>query len=358
MRSSAIPSEKIPEALAVTWEYNRCVVPEYTNWDRYIALARLGGIAIVAEYNGALLDVVNDPCPLGYDIDEQLDILFGGTSMREPMGREYRASLLFMTEKASNRRGSRLYQRYAEALAHSPADYFRIRDCDGMFRFYLNAAIACNDSENWLSEPEYRALMEVAATLYDSVAFHKHRAEGEICNVFAYADPQLRQDAYRANREVLWALDANWSHRPDRRAAVQFCRFVGGPIHLMMRRYRFVEDGLMAGRPETQAVIDEARKNFKLWYRSDPRTAEDFEERYTQVMTLQDRLLFDGFAEMLERPDEEKCPDCIRKEFYGTAELGEFSGVGLCPACRERWGDHLRTIADRAGAVLPLSPPR
>jgi hypothetical protein len=36
-----------------------------------------------------------------------------------------------------------------------------------------------------------------------------------------------------------------------------------------MRRYRFVEDGLMIGKPETTAVVKQARQHFKLWNRVD-----------------------------------------------------------------------------------------
>jgi len=38
---------------------------------------------------------------------------------------------------------------------------------------------------------------------------------------------------------------------------------------MMMRRYRFVEDGLMIGRPETDHVIAQTRQHVKLWNRVD-----------------------------------------------------------------------------------------
>lgn len=37
--------------------------------------------------------------------------------------------------------------------------------------------------------------------------------------------------------------------------------------HMSMRRYRFVNDGLVLGIPETHAVVDDARASVKLWYR-------------------------------------------------------------------------------------------
>lgn len=312
-------------------------------------------VAIVAEYDGYLVDVLEDSRTLGYDLDEQFDILFDSSSIRDDMGREFRASILFSTEKASQRRGSELYRRYANALAYSPADYLRIRDCDGLFRFYTAAAIACNDRDNWLTESENRVLMEFPGTLYDATAFYKHRAEGEVCNLFAYVDADLRASIFQTYREVLWALDTTWGRIPDRRWAINFVRLVGGPVHMMMRRYRFVEDGMMVGRPETAHVVDETRRNVKLWYRSDPSTGTTVDERYDAVMAKRDRVLFDGLAAMLERPDEEQCTDCRRRQFYGTGDLEAFSGVELCGSCRHRWSNWMTTIAERAADVLPLS---
>lgn len=356
-QGTGVPPERIPEALAMSWEYNRCVIPEFTNWDRYIALARLVGIAVVAEYDGNLVDILADGPVLGFDLDEQLELLFGSGAILDEMAREYRSSLLFMTEKSSQRRGSALFRRYADSLARDPADYLRIRDCDGLFRFYLAASIACNDSENWLTESENRCLGEMAVLLYDAAAFHKHRAEGEICNAFAYADPELRSMTYRINREILWALEPTWAKMPDRRCALSFVRFVGGPIHIATRRYRYVEDDLMVGRPETAEVVDQTRRNAKLWYRNDPKSGGTEPERYEQVMRWGGRILFPGFADMLTRDENERCSACQRHSFYGTSELSSFSGVELCEGCRKNWGEYLLCMRDRAGEVLPLSPP-
>ncbi|MFE9428288.1 hypothetical protein ACFYNO_35655 [Kitasatospora sp. NPDC006697] len=338
------------ETLTHTWEYNRCVVPEFRNWERYVALARLGAVAIVAEVFGDLVDVLSDRPILGYDIDGLLDELFGDGQVREAMGREYRASLLIMTEKSTGRRGSELMRRYTEALAHSPSDWFRLRDCDGMFRFYVAAAIACNDDDAWLSETDNRIITEIGEVLYDAVAFHKHQAEGEIHNTFAYAGADQREDAYRSYRQALWDLDVRWSRTTAGRCAVNFARFVGGPIHLMMRRYRFVEDGLCLGAPRDVHIVEEARRNAKLWYRIDADTSTPEEQaRYQAVLAQADRVLFPGMAEMLERPEGEKCPDCLRRRSYGAERAGGFGGVDLCPGCRTNWQDHLHTFPSRTG---------
>jgi hypothetical protein len=357
LHDCGLPPARRAEALAHTWEYNRCVVPEFTNWDRYIALARLGAVAIVAEVFGDLVDVLSKAPVLGYDIDQQLDILFGGSAVREDMGREYRASLLMMTEKSTGRRDTELMRRYVDALAHSPQDWFRLRDCDGMFRFYVAAAIACNDDDAWLTEEENRLITEIGEVLYDAVAFHKHRAEGEIHNTYAYAGTEIREDAYRAYRQTLWALDTRWSRATAKRCAVNFTRFVGGPIHQMMNRYRFVEDGLMVGKPETTDVVDGARQNTKLWYRIDADTAAPTgKERYAAVMEQADRVLFPGMADMLNRPEHDKCPHCRRRSSYGAETAGRFEGVDLCSTCRTRWRDHLRSIPDRAAPALAAAP--
>lgn len=81
--------------------------------------------------------------------------------------------------------------------------------------------------------------------MYNVVAFYKHRAEGETNS--AYVDPGLREEAFRKFREVLWALEVAWGKDPARRCVVNFLRPFGGPIHMMMRRYWFVEDGLVMG---------------------------------------------------------------------------------------------------------------
>ncbi|MFE4663787.1 hypothetical protein ACFRI7_03035 [Streptomyces sp. NPDC056716] len=349
LQGIALPPERRAEALACAWEYNRCVVPQFTNWERYIALARLCEIAIVAEVFGDHVDVLSDGPLLGHDVDALLDILFGQGPIREEMAREYRCCLLMMTEKSTGRRDTPLIRRYIEALASSPQAWFRLRDCDGLSRFYIAAAIACNDEDAWLSEEENQLLAEIGVVLYDAVAFHKHRAEGEIHNTYAYAGAEERTYAYSTYREVLWALDTHWSRSAAGRSAVNFVRLVGGPIHQMMRRYRFVEDDLMVGRPETGDVVSETRNNVKLWYRldADPAPADD-KARFEAVMAQADRVLLPGMAELLERPERDRCPDCRYRDSYGAEAAGKFGGVELCSACRTRWHDHLHSFPERA----------
>lgn len=354
-----LPRDEVIEMLACTWEYSRCVVPEFTNWERYIALARLGVTTVLAELRGELVDLTaDDTLVAGYDLDELLDTLFGGTAVHDQMSRELRMSVLFSAEKASGRRSSLLFRHFVDALARSPEDYLRLRACDALIRFYLAGAIACNDSEDWLTEDQWELMAELTTIRYDIVSFYKHRAEGEICNTFAYADPALRSEAYRTYREALWALEEAWCHTVAGRAVLNVARYMGGPIHMMMRRYRFVEDGAMIGKPETAEVIDETRRNVKLWYRNEvndrPPPARD--ERYQAVMDQADRLLIAGAADQLRRSDEDKCPHCRYRLSYGAEGMGTFGGVELCAGCRKVWGEHLLSIGERAAAVLPLAP--
>lgn len=360
LKLSGLASGKVAEVLTCAWEYIRCVVPEFTNWERYLALCRLTIVGIVAEFRGELVDVISDRPILGYDLDELLDTLFGGTAVHDVMAREYRSFLLFTTEKARGETDSELLRRFVSALAYSPADYFRIRECDALARFYIAAAMACNDTtSDWPSDEEYRAVSEIADAMYDAVAYYKHRAEGEICNTFAYADPKLREQIYHGHREVLWALDATWARSPQRRCAINFARFFSGPIHMMMRRYRFVEDGLVVGKPETERVVNQTRRNVKLWYRIDVASDTSVADaRYEAVMAQQERLLFPGFAEMLNRPDEDKCPQCRHRNSYGAEAIGRFGGVELCDPCKTDWHAYLVTFPTRAKKSLHLSPGR
>ena len=66
-----VQREKIAEIITQSWELNRCIVPEFSNWDRYMALTRLGVIAYVADYTGRAIDVVDDGPWIGYDIEKE-----------------------------------------------------------------------------------------------------------------------------------------------------------------------------------------------------------------------------------------------------------------------------------------------
>jgi hypothetical protein len=198
---------------------------------------------------------------------------------------------------------------------------------------------------------------ELADTMYDAVAHYKHRAEGETNSTFAYAVPSLREESFRQNREALWALDVSWTRTRERRHTINFLRYFAGPIQMMMRRYRFVEDNLTIGRPEDEQVVDQTRQSVKLWYRND-RTPETgaVDARYETILAQKDRLLFPGLAEMLNRPLVDRCPQCRRRASYGAEAMREFGGVKLCDSCQTDWNTHLLSFSARVREVLPLSP--
>ncbi|MGW1373143.1 hypothetical protein ACWD6P_02545 [Streptomyces sp. NPDC002446] len=356
LQGTDLPEEIRAETRACAWEYIRCVVPEFTNWNRYVALTRIIIIGIVAEFHGGMVDIINGRQPLGYDLDELLDTLFEGTPANESMAREYRTFLVITAEKASENRNSELFRRYVNALAQSPRDWFRLRDCDALARFTMAAALTCNDlDDEWFSEEEFHILTELGDTLYDAVAYYKHRAEGETNSTFAYVGGDLRSECYRRCREVLWALDAAWAPSRARRHAVNFLRYFGGPIHMMMRRYRFTEEDLTIGRAETERVVRQTRGNFKLWYRVDANDTSLPEHHLDEVASQQDRLFFPGFLTMLENAQSPRCPRCRYRTFYGAEASGRFGGVELCRECREEWRNYLMTFPDRAAQVLPIT---
>jgi len=352
---SGLPDEVVAETLACAWEYVRCVIPQFTNWDRYLAFTRVIVIGIIAEFRGHLVDVVSDGHPLGYDLDELLDTVFKGTPGHEEMAREYRAFLLVTADKSSDRRDSELFRRYVNALARSPRDWFRLRDCDALARFTIAAALACNDfDDTWFDEEEFQVLTELGDTLYDAVAYYKHRAEGETNSTFAYVGRELRNESYRRCREVLWALDAAWAHSPEHRPVVNFLRYFGGPIHMMMRRYRFTEEDLTIGLPEDEDVVTQTRRNVKLWNRVDVTGRSVHDVRYATVVARSEELMFPGLAEALEESVVGHCEDCRHRLSYGAEGLGRFGGVELCDRCREEWQAYLRSFPTRAAAVFPV----
>ncbi|TLS25786.1 hypothetical protein PpBr36_06879 [Pyricularia pennisetigena] len=259
------------EAYACAWEYTRCVIPQYTNWDRYVAFMRTIIIGIIAEFRGELVDVAGSDSIMGcYSLSAVLDALFEGTPGHALMVREYKTFLLVTSEKTSKRRDSELFRRYVNGLAASPRHWFRMRDCDALARFSLAAALACNDVYDvFPTDDQFELLTEIGDTLYDAVAFYKHRSEGETNNTFAYVPADMRIQAFRVAREMLWALDVAYARKPGGAVLMNFIRFFGGPIHMMMRRYRFVEEDLTIGKPETAAVVAQTRRNFKLWNRVD-----------------------------------------------------------------------------------------
>ncbi|KAH8887800.1 hypothetical protein GQ53DRAFT_784052 [Thozetella sp. PMI_491] len=357
-----LPEKFIAETLACGWEYARCVIPHFTNWQRYVAFIRIIVIGIVAEFRGNLVDVTAGDTLLGYDLNDLLDILFAGTPGREEMGRGYRAFLFTTSIKTSHKRQSDMFRRYVNALAESPKTWFRVRDCDALARFTMASALACNDvNDVRFSEDEFQIVAELGITLYDAVAFYKHRTEGETNSTFAYAGQELslRTECYRRYREVLWGLDVAWAGSPGHRCVLNFLRFFGGPIHMTMRRYRFVEDGLTIGKPETDYVVNQTRENYKLWNRVDVLAAAENDlqadvKSYEDAMSRSNELLFPGQAEILERGGDGHCSQCQYRASYGAKTTGQFGGVRLCGGCRAEWQRYLETFQDRATKVFPI----
>jgi hypothetical protein len=365
-----LPPDTIKQTLSVAWEYTRCVIPTYTNWSRYLAFCRVIVVGVIAEFCGSLVDIAATDHILGYDLGALFEELFAGTATdcqgNTPMAREFRTFLLATAEKTTSHRryqgeeeDSELFRRYVEALAESPRTWFRVRDADALLRFRLAAALTCNDVVDvWFSEEQLEVLAEVGLTLYDAVAFYKHRAEGETNDTFAYVDPGLREEAFRRAREVLWALDAAWAGDRARLPVLNFLRPFGGPIHIMMRRYRFVEEGLRIGMPETEEVVAQTRRNFKLWNRVDvkgPEVVGHNDASYRDAVAQEGRLLFDGLAELLrlQDVDRERCGQCRYKASYGAETIGQFGGVELCRRCRQGWGEYIQSLPRRAAEVFP-----
>ncbi|KAF2754940.1 hypothetical protein EJ05DRAFT_494378 [Pseudovirgaria hyperparasitica] len=325
------------EVFACAWEYTRCVIPQYTNWKRYIAFMRIIIMGVIAEFKGSLVDVTAGDNILGYNLQEVLDDLFAGTADYENMCREYRSFLLITADKSSNRRNG-----------------FRMRDADALARFTIASALACNDLDSVkLSDGEYEILTEIGDTLYDAVAFFKHRSEGETNSTFAYMPSDKRITAFHQAREVLWALDVALSRRAEYTPVLNFVRFFGGPIHIMMRRYRFVEEELTIGRSETRDVVDQARKNRKLWYRvdSDDERMKD-EDRFRHLVSTGSEIyMFPGLCGYLE--SDQNCSSCNFRDYYGAEAHGRFGGVVLCLSCRSTWSAHLDTLHERAALIFP-----
>jgi hypothetical protein len=122
-----------------------------------------------------------------------------------------------------------------------------------------------------------------------------------------------------------------------------------------MRRYRFVEDGMMIGRPETTTVIKQARQHFKLWNRVDMQngSASDV-QRYTHLMARSGELMFDGLREFLLDASEDKtCRDCQHHETHGEHNSFVFGGVKLCDGCKESWGAYVESFPTRFANVFP-----
>ncbi|KAH6634768.1 hypothetical protein B0J18DRAFT_486943 [Chaetomium sp. MPI-SDFR-AT-0129] len=343
------------EVLNTAWEYSRVVIPQYTNWTRFCCYVRLSAIGIISEYNGELTDITATNKILGYDVDELLDTMLMNRPGAEESKREYRTYLVITSAKSSGRRDDELFRRYVNHLVHSPRTWFRARDGDALIRFGLAAALSSNDIDDvWFDEAQLQVLSEICVTLYDAVAFFKHRSEGEIHNTFAYLDPKLRVEAYGRAREVLWSIDSAWGKSPRHLVALNHVRFFGGPMHMTMRRYRYVENGMELGRPETEEVVKDAREYYKLWYRVDAReTFDEQQARFASVISRESYLLYPGLAELLQEDVKRECDKCEYRRNYGASTMNEFGGVKLCDACKDEWRQYSETLPQRAAEAFP-----
>ncbi|KAF7366653.1 putative aba 3 protein [Mycena sanguinolenta] len=364
LKAQDIPEQQVDEALVCAWEYARCVIPHWTNWKRYVAFIRLVVIGTVAEFKGELVQVQRGDDILGYNVQELLDTLFLGTPGHAAMCQEFRTFILVTSEKNSKHRThSELFRRYVNAIASAPRNWFRLRDCDGLGRWTIAVALACNDMDDvWFSEDEWQILGELGLTIYDAVAFYKHRAEGETNSTFAYVNPELRIEAYRMAREVLWALDAaQVTKQPAWRIIINFLRTFGGPIHMTMRRYRFVEQGLTIGMPEDTRMVEETRKNAKLWNRMDGKEAVTHawdETSYLSALETEEKLMFEGFGDILRQGSAHACKDCSKNSVdLAARQMYQFAGVHLCETCRREWDAYVRAFPHRAAEVFPVLRP-
>lgn len=271
------------------------------------------------------------------------------------MAQEFRSFLLFTAAKTSSHRDGELFQRYRSALTHSPHQWFRLRDADALVRFSIAAALACNElDQSFLTEEKLEVLAEIAVTLYDAVAFHKHRAEAEICSTFAYVPCQNRKRAYSLYNHVLWSLDVTAHQSPELRTVFNFIRPFGGPIHMMMHRYRFVEEDLTIGRPGDSEVIENARRNVKLWFRRKKcdRLAPS-DHRYELVQSRRERLLFPGMAEMLERSSDGARFQYRKCSHFDSGKNRNDRTSRLCGCCENLWLEYIVSLPDRVVRAFP-----
>lgn len=297
---------------------------------------------------------------MNYSLDRVLSDLFKGTPGHAEMAREYKTFLLVSGDKSSGRRHGEVFRHYVNVLAHSPTRWFRLRDTDALCRFTIAVALACSDLDDvWLTDEQFDLLAEIGDTMYDAISYFKHRSEGETNTTFAYAPADLRVAAYRQCREVLWALDAAWCTRPETACITSFLRYFGGPLHMMMRRYRFVEEDLTVGREEDAGVVDQTRKNYKLWNRIDANNIHATQadeanlERYRRVIANCEELLIPGLAEYLETGGEGHCDTCQYRVSYGAETTHRFGGVQLCESCKPQWREFLLSFPGRAAKVFP-----
>ncbi|KAF3043325.1 hypothetical protein E8E11_002704 [Didymella keratinophila] len=310
-----LPSRVKEEIPATAWEYSCSVIPQCTNWTRYVAFMRIIIIGTIAEFRGELVNVVENDDILGYDLQEVLDTLFECTPVHIAMAREFRYYLLVSSHK-SCQTASVLFNRYTVSPPRGPYQYFRMRGADALPRFTIAAALACSVMDDfWLTDEQFDIIAEIGNAMYNAIAFWKHHAEGDTNNLFAYLPDDERINAYRRCREAVWALDVAWSASPAMRIVANFLGLFGGPIQMMIRRYRFVEESLTLGKRETEHIIDQTRRNYKLWNRVDKQETASIEDdeslnQYSHIFGNTNALFFATLAEMLEENAEKPQVGC------------------------------------------------
>ena len=165
-------------------------------------------------------------------------------------------------------------------------------------------------------------------------------------------------NSFRVARETLWALDVYYSKRPGGQVLMNFVRFFGGPIHMLTRRYRFVEEDLTIGKPEDDAVVSETRLNFKLWHRVDgptelsPADAPGM-ERFLEMQKRGEEIMFPELPSLLERGSKPNCDRFFYRISYGSTEIHSFGGVELCCGCRAIWKGYIESLPERVQHIFP-----
>ncbi|MGW3635423.1 hypothetical protein ACWD7F_35695 [Streptomyces sp. NPDC005122] len=57
LRDCGLTEKGRREVLATAWEYVRCEIPEFTNWEKYITFVCLTALTTMAEYRGDVVYV-------------------------------------------------------------------------------------------------------------------------------------------------------------------------------------------------------------------------------------------------------------------------------------------------------------
>lgn len=102
----------------------------------------------------------------------------------------------------------------------------------------------------------------ILADLFEDTVSHVDMAREYrtmLLNTFAYMPDHLRVKAFHHCRDILWALDVVWAKESKHQPVINFVRAFGRPILMMMWRYRFFEEDLTIGKPETDHVIIQIR---------------------------------------------------------------------------------------------------